>query len=206
VILPDYIKKRSDSEYGCGFKFGNSEIKAKTFTVAPYLYRAIDATGYIWSKRDATISISLKHFGKIEFENIKKLTKAAIETALTQGENMIVLLDCAKQVTINNGLRIIASLTRDYKMSIKEGKEWHKAYLNSDHAGTAFGIVNALSAAGDVFGAETKEMMEMLAVKMLAPTLTTTQSDIEKRWKNIESRSQLLDAKIVSQYEYKGVN
>jgi hypothetical protein len=119
---------------------------------------------------------------------------------------MIVLLDCAKQVTINNGLRIIASLTRDYKMSIKEGKEWHKAYLNSDHAGTAFGIVNALSAAGDVFGAETKEMMEMLAVKMLAPTLTTTQSDIEKRWKNIESRSQLLDAKIVSQYEYKGVN
>jgi hypothetical protein len=202
VIMPDYIKEHEDSEYSCGFTFGNSEIKTKTFSIKPYLYRAVDNTGYIWGKRDLTINVNMKHFGKIEQDKINSLVKIGIETSLSMGKNLIVLFEYAKKIGVDNGLRVIASLCRDYKLTTKQGKVWHKHYLHSAYQRTAFGIINSLSQAALEFSDATREGMEMCATQMLASNLNTTQEQMEKRWYSINSKCNLLDAKTVAQYEF----
>lgn len=205
VLMPDYIKDYEDSEYSCGFTFGNSEIKTKTFSIKPYLYRAVDNTGYIWGKRDLTINVNMKHFGKIEQEKIQSLVKQGIETSLSMGKNLIVLFEYAKDIYVDNGLRAIASLSRDYKLTTKQGKAWHKAYLESDYQHTAFGLINSLSKSALDFSDEYRQCMEMSATQMLTSNLSTTKEQIEKRWAMINSKCQLLDAKTVSLYEFRSV-
>jgi len=202
VIMPDYIKDYEDSEYSCGFTVGNSEIKTKTFSIKPYLYRAVDNTGYIWGKRDLTINVNMKHFGNIEQEKINSLVKSGIETSLSMGKNLIVLFEYAKKIHVDNGLRVIASLCRDFKLTTKQGKMWHKHYLDSHYQHTAFGVINSLSQSALEFSDATREGMELCATQMLTSNLVCTQEQMEKRWANINSKCNLLDAKTVAQYEY----
>jgi hypothetical protein len=201
VILPDYIKKRPDSEYGVGFSFGNSEIRNKAFTIKSYLYRAIDSSGYIYGSRQMNLSIALKHFGKIDFQNVKKLVGASINTALNNGENMIVFFDYAKSIKIESALRIIVALTREFKMTISQGKKWYKNYVNGNDIGTSLGIINSLAITAKEFKDETKECMEQFAANLLVPNLNYTAAQLETRWNNINSKSQLIDVKIIKQYE-----
>jgi hypothetical protein len=200
VIMPDYIKHHEDSDYSCGFHFGNSEIKRRTFTIKPYLYRAIYRTGYIWGRRDLAINVNMKHLGNISFDKIQSVVASGVNSSLSMGQSLIKLFEYAKDIPVDNGLRVIASLSRDYKLTTQIGKSWHKAYMSTNYSKTAFGIVNSLSIAAQEYGGTTRELMEMSATQMLALSIDTTKEQMQKRWTNINSKSQLLDAKIVQNY------
>ena len=206
ILLPDYIQTKPDSEYGCGISVGNSETKAKSFTVRPFLYRASSNTHFIWNKRDSALNINIKHFGNMDFDKIRKMVSVGVETALTQGENILKLLDVAKFVPVDDALRVIATLSRDYRLTITQGKHWHQCYLNGDFQNTAFGLLNALSLASNKYDGEMAEYMQMSTLQMLTPTLVTSPEVIQKRWERINAKSHLLDTKTVEQYAFEVVN
>ena len=185
ILLPDYMKSEPDSDYGVGIAFKNSEIRNSTFKISPFLFRAICLNGMIWGRMNSEISVNQKHMGKIDLGDLQLQVTQAIKVALTQGNDMLTLLGYAKQVKVTNPVAVIAQLARDEKMTIEQGKLWHKGYLDSlherhgdVHEKSAFGIINGLTRSAQDYTGASREEMETLASKILAPSIDSSLQEI----------------------------
>jgi len=212
VLLPDYMKSEPDSDYGVGIAFKNSEIRNSTFKISPFLFRAICLNGLIWGRQNSEITVNQRHMGKIDLNELQEQVTNAVKVALTQGNDLLTLMALSKQVKVENPLATIAMLARDNKMTIEQGKLWHKGYLDSlheqhgdVHEKSAFGIVNGLTRASQDFKANIREQMETTASYILAPAIDSDLQSISKRWGMISDRAGQLDAKTINQYAYVAV-
>ena len=212
VLLPDYMKSEPDSDYGVGIAFRNSEIRNSTFKISPFLFRAICLNGMIWGRQNSEITVNQRHMGKIDLNELQEQVTIAVKVALTQGNDLLTLMSLSKQVKVENPLATIALLARDQKMTIEQGKLWHKGYLDSlheanghVHENTAFGIVNGLTRASQDFKGNMREQMETQASFILAPAIDSDLQAISKRWGMIGERAKLEKEKTINQYAYVAV-
>ena len=211
ILLPDYMKSEPDSDYGVGIAFKNSEIRNSTFKISPFLFRAICLNGMIWGRMNSEISVDQRHMGKIDLDSLQVKVTQAIKVALTQGNDMLTLLGYAKQVKVTDPVAVIAQLARDEKMTIEQGKLWHKGYLDSlherhgdVHEKSAFGIINGLTRSAQDYTGASREEMETLASKILAPSIDSSLQEISKRWGLIDARANQLEEKTSRQYQFVG--
>lgn len=209
VLLPDHMKSEPDSDYGVGIAFRNSEIRNSTFKISPFLFRAICLNGMIWGRMNSEIQINQKHLGKIDTTDLQQQVRHAIAVALTQGNDMLTLLGYSKQVKVDNVLPVIAQICRDEKLTVAQGKLWHKGYLDSLHETTghfndktAFGIINGLTRSAQDYNASTRENMETIASKILSPAIDSDLQAISRRWGLISERANILKDKEINQYQY----
>jgi hypothetical protein len=212
ILLPDYMKSEPDSDYGVGIAFKNSEIRNSTFKISPFLFRAICLNGMIWGRMNSEINVNQRHMGKIDLGDLQLQVTQAIKVALTQGNDMLTLLGYAKQVKVKNPVAVIAQLARDEKMTIEQGKLWHKGYLDSlherhgdVHEKSAFGIINGLTRSAQDYNGSTREQMETTASKILAPAIDSSLQEISKRWGIITERAKNMEQKTINQYQFVGV-
>ena len=212
ILLPDYMKSEPDSDYGVGIAFKNSEIRNSTFKISPFFFRAICLNGMIWGRMNSEINVNQRHMGKIDLGDLQMQVTQAVKVALTQGNDMLTLLGYAKQVKVTNPVAVIAQLARDEKMTIEQGKLWHKGYLDSlherhgdVHEKSAFGIINGLTRSAQDYTGSTREEMETLASKILAPAIDSSLQEISKRWGLIDARANQLEEKTSRQYQFVGV-
>jgi hypothetical protein len=212
ILLPDYMKSEPDSDYGVGIAFKNSEIRNSTFKISPFLFRAICLNGMIWGRMNSEINVNQRHMGKIDLGDLQLQVTQAIKVALTQGNDMLTLLGYAKQVKVTNPVAVSAQLARDEKMTIEQGKLWHKGYLDSlherhgdVHEKSAFGIINGLTRSAQDYTGASREEMETLASKILAPAIDSSLQEISKRWGLIDARANQLEEKTSRQYQFVGV-
>jgi hypothetical protein len=212
ILLPDYMKSEPDSDYGVGIAFKNSEIRNSTFKISPFLFRAICLNGMIWGRMNSEINVNQRHMGRIDLGDLQLQVTQAIKVALTQGNDMLTLLGYAKQVKVTNPVAVIAQLARDEKMTIEQGKLWHKGYLDSlherhgdVHEKSAFGIINGLTRSAQDYTGASREEMETLASKILAPAIDSSLQEISKRWGLIDARANQLEEKTSRQYQFVGV-
>jgi len=209
VLLPDYMKSEPDSDYGVGISFRNSEIRNSTFKVSPFLFRAICLNGMIWGRQDSAIQINQRHMGKINTQELQEQVRLAIAVALTQGNDMLTLMGYSKKVKVNNVLNVIALLARDNKMTMEQGKAWHKGYLETlqetkgDVAeNTAFGIVNGLTRSAQSYSGSLREAMETTASMILAPAIDSDLQAMSKRWGQLDDRAKDLKQATALQYAF----
>jgi Domain of unknown function (DUF932) len=209
LLLPDNIKSEPDSDYGVGIAFRNSEVRNSTFKVSPFLFRAICLNGMIWGRQNSDIRVNQRHMGNIDKRELREEVRRAIVVALSQGNDLLTLLGHSKQVEVKNPEQVIAQLSRDNKMTIAQGKLWHKGYLESlqetnghAHDRTAFGIVNGLTRSAQDYTGSTREQMETIASAILAPAIDADLQAISKRWGLISERAKSLDDDTVRQYAY----
>ena len=209
VLLPDHMKSEPDSDYGVGIAFRNSEIRNSTFKISPFLFRAICLNGMIWGRQNSEITVNQRHMGKIDLNELQEQVTIAVKVALTQGNDLLTLMSLSKQVKVENPLATIALLARDQKMTIEQGKLWHKGYLDSlheanghVHENTAFGIVNGLTRASQDYKGSMREQMETQASFILAPSIDSDLQAISKRWGMISERAKLEKEKTINQYAY----
>lgn len=212
ILLPDYMKSEPDSDYGVGIAFKNSEIRNSTFKISPFLFRAICLNGMIWGRMNSEINVNQRHMGKIDLDDLQLQVTHAIKVALSQGNDMLTLLGYAKQVKVQNPIATIAQLARDNKMTVEQGRLWHKGYLDSLHEAkgdihekTAFGIINGLTRSAQDYTGATREQMETTASFILAPSIDSDLQAISKRWGLIDDRAKQLEDKTVKQYQFVGV-
>ena len=215
VLLPDYMKSEPDSDYGVGIAFRNSEIRNATFKVSPFLFRAICLNGMIWGREDSSLQINQRHMGRINTQELQIQVRNVIHTALTMGNDMLTLLGHSKQVQVNNVLPVIAQLCRDNKMTIEQGKLWHKGYLETlqEVKGdisekTDFGIVNGLTRSAQSYSGQMREQMETTASLILAPSIDASLQELSKRWGQLSNRADSMNKEnpeTVLQYQYVGV-
>jgi hypothetical protein len=209
LLLPDNIKSEPDSDYGVGIAFRNSEVRNSTFKVSPFLFRAICLNGMIWGRQNSDIRVNQRHMGNIDKQELREEVRRAIVVALSQGNDLLTLLGHSKRVEVKNPEQVIAQLSRDNKMTIAQGKLWHKGYLQSlqetngqAHDRTAFGIVNGLTRSAQDYTGSTREQMETIASAILAPAIDADLQAISKRWGLISERAKSLDDDTVRQYAY----
>ena len=209
LLLPDNIKSEPDSDYGVGIAFRNSEVRNSTFKVSPFLFRAICLNGMIWGRQDSSIKVNQRHMGNIDKQELREEVRRAIVVALSQGNDLLTLLGHSKHVEVKNPEQVIAQLSRDNKMTIAQGKLWHKGYLESlqeasghSHDRTAFGIVNGLTRSAQQYTGSTREQMETIASAILSPAIDADLQAISKRWGLISERAKSLDDDTVLQYAY----
>ena len=209
LLLPDNIKSEPDSDYGVGIAFRNSEVRNSTFKVSPFLFRAICLNGMIWGRQNSDIRVNQRHMGNIDKRELREEVRRAIVVALSQGNDLLTLLGHSKQVEVKNPEQVIAQLSRDNKMTIAQGKLWHKGYLESlqetnghAHDRTAFGIVNGLTRSAQDYTGSTREQMETIASAIIAPAIDADLQAISKRWGLISERAKSLDDDTVRQYAY----
>ena len=209
LLLPDNIKSEPDSDYGVGIAFRNSEVRNSTFKVSPFLFRAICLNGMIWGRQDSNIKVNQRHMGNIDKQELREEVRRAIVVALSQGNDLLTLLGHSKKVSVKNPEQVIAQLSRDNKMTIAQGKLWHKGYLESlqeangqAHDQTAFGIVNGLTRSAQQYTGSTREQMETIASTILAPAIDADLQQISKRWGLISERAKTLPEDTVLQYAY----
>lgn len=212
VLIPDNMKSEPDSDYGVGIAFRNSEIRNATFRVSPFLFRAICLNGMIWGRANSEIQINQKHLGNIDTTSLRREVRHAINIALTQGNDLLALMNHAKNVKVKNPVAVIAQLSRDNKMTMDQGRIWHKGYLDSldektghVNENTAFGIVNGLTRSAQNYKGATREQMETIASLILAPAIDADLQAIAKRWGRIEDNAYNLEEKVVNQYQYVAV-
>ncbi len=211
VLLPDYMKSEPDSDYGVGISFRNSEIRNATFKISPFLFRAICLNGMIWGRQDSAIQINQRHMGRINTQELQAQVRNVIQVALTQGNDMLTLLGYSKQVKVDNVLPVIAQFCRDQKMTIEQGKLWHKGYLETlqESKGdvaekTAFGIVNGLTRSAQSYDGFQREQMETTASLILAPAIDASLQEMSKRWGQMSDRASILGEETVMQYAFVG--
>ena len=205
------MKSEPDSDYGVGIAFRNSEIRNATFKVSPFLFRAICLNGMIWGRSNSEIQINQKHLGKIDTKELGLKVRHAVNVALNQGNDMLVLMNHAKNVKVENPLSVIAQLSRDNHLTIEQGKLWHKGYLDSlmektgdQNDRTAFGVVNGLTRCAQNYKGFSRENMETIASYILAPSIDSDLQAIAKRWGRISDNASQLDEKLVNQYQFVG--
>jgi hypothetical protein len=209
LLLPDMMKSQPDSDYGVGIAFRNSEIRNATFKVSPFLFRAICLNGMIWGRQNSEIKVNQRHMGKIDLKELQVQVNRAVAVALSQGNDLLTLLGHSKQVEVRNVEQTIAQLSRDNKMTMMQGKLWHKGYLESlhevaghQHEKTAFGIVNGLTRSAQEYTGSTREAMETLASSILSPAIDSDLQAISKRWGLISERAKALDEDTVRNYVF----
>ena len=211
VLVPDHMKSEPDSDYGVGIAFRNSEIRNSTFKISPFLFRAICLNGMIWGRENSEISVNQKHMGTIDLDKLQEQVTIAVKVALSQGNDLMTLLSLSKQVKVKDEIATIALLARDNKMTIEQGKAWHKGYLDSlseargdVHEKSAFGIVNGLTRASQDYNGSTREQMETIASKILAPSIDADLQAISKRWGMIDELAKQMGEKTINQYAFVG--
>ena len=208
LLLPDRMKALPDSEYGVGVAFRNSEVRNGTLEVSPFLFRAICLNGMIWNQAMGR-TVNKRHIGQVDLRDIRAQVRDAVQEALSHGADMIRLMQVSQQVRVADPLATIASASRELKLTIPQGKAWHKGYLDtlnerSGHLaeGTAFGLVNGLTRAAQAYKGMDRTNMETQASVLLAPAIDADLQAIQRKWARIEANASALDRDTVKAYQY----
>lgn len=209
ILLPDYIKSEPDSDYGSGIAFKNSEVRNATFSVAPFLFRAICLNGNIWGRQDASIKINQKHLGNIDLDDLREQVRRAVVVALSQGNDLLSLMGYSKQVKVQKVEPLIAQLSKENRLTQEQGQAWHKGYMDTlaEPAGhiadrTAFGLVNGLTRASQNYSGAERARMEEISTVILAPAIDADLKAIQDRWGRAWDRAKQLEEETVQQYVY----
>ncbi len=199
VLLPDYIKNRPDSEYGIGISFKNSEIGRYRFEICPFLFRAICLNGCIWGRSNSVIGIDKKHLGEINLDEIKMQVQEAVKLALAEGEQVLELFDITKEITVENQPQLVASLAKEFKLTIPQGRAWLNA-IGDEPGETVFHTIQGLTKASQSFTGDVRQTMEETAGLILAPSLTADIDAIASMWEKFSVRAESLTPEQVAVY------
>jgi hypothetical protein len=158
ILIPDTIRKETDSDFGGMLSVGNSEIGTRRISSLPSVFRAICMNGCIWDQKSGK-GINKVHKGAVDFMELEKLIIENLEEQiplLPVGiERMLGLraYGCGDTGTQS----LLAQTAIDHNLSKKQIKAVYQgwgaeaAILGQREAKTAYGLMNAITRAGQTF-------------------------------------------------------
>jgi hypothetical protein len=186
ILLPDTVidyGQDDDTDYGGMVSIGNCEIGKRRISQTPSLFRAICMNGCIWGQVKGQ-QIRRVHRGNINLDDLKLKIAKNIEYQLPlMGDGIRLFLDTrAKELGKASMKGVIAAVCSDYKLSKREATEVLEQYVtHENHERNLFGIVNAVTRAGQVFDNKTWVKMDEIGGELMV-----TSGD---RWSTILKRA-----------------
>lgn len=175
ILIPDTIRKESDSDYGGGISVLNNETGRLPFVQRPFLFRAICRNGCIWDRRDG-VELLQYHRGSIDWAQFRQqiVLNVQRQVPLVQKNLEAMLQLKGVAVTADDARRAIVSLSQREKMADRAAQAWYEGFKTELAAArgaqgilNAFGIVQGLTRAAQDQGMEGQEQMEALAGRLV---------------------------------------
>ena len=190
ILMLDSIIEGNDGDYGGMISVGNSEIGIRRFEQYPSVFRAICMNGCIWDQNKGEV-VSKVHRGKIDlvdlkgrlFDNINK--QIPLIPALVERFMDLRKLELPKDEKL---VYVIATIGLDSGFSGKEivkVAEQFAQYEKGDR--NVFGIVNAITRAGQLYDNQTWVKYDRLAGQFMGMTAS--------KWENIRGRAKTITEK-----------
>jgi len=159
ILIPDTIRRETDSDFGGMLSVGNSEIGTRRVSSLPSVFRAICMNGCIWDAKSGE-GINKVHRGAVDFNALEVLIIENLERQiplLPQGIERLLGLrafGCGDTHPTN----ILAQTSIDYGLSkrqvtaVRDGWNEEIRLLGMKEGQTAYGVTNAITRAGQTLG------------------------------------------------------
>lgn len=172
LLLPDSIidyGQDDDTDYGGMVSIGNCEIGKRRLSQTPSIFRAICMNGCIWGQTKGT-DISKVHRGVIDLELLKTRIAENIEyqlNILPDGIRKFLATRTQKMGT-HNAKSVIAAVCDEFRIDKKQSTEVLEQFITheNDHQ-NLFGVINAVTRAGQEFNAETWYNLDEIGGKLM---------------------------------------
>jgi hypothetical protein len=172
ILIPDTIREEDDSDYGGMVSIGNSEIGTRALQQYPSVFRAICMNGCIWGRSKGTKSRKV-HRGNVNLMMLRQEICKNINTQiplLQDGVDKFMATKAleVKDTSLANLFAYIADQNSIGGKVINEVAQQFLAYEKDSK--NAFGVINALTRAGQKFDNETWYDLDCLAGEMMYMT------------------------------------
>lgn len=167
VLIPDSMKTVSDddSDFGTMLSISNCEIGVRKFSMLPSIFRSICLNGCIWGRADGTI-LKRKHIGQIDQDQLKLAIAESIKKQLPIASEGIEKLLATRSLGFGTNVtdaQIVAAVVKDQKFSDVQSLRVLDAFEKLEsHNRNLFGIVNAITRAGQSFDPATQFDFDVL--------------------------------------------
>lgn len=194
ILIPDTIRTEDDSDYGGMLSVGNCEIGTRRISLLPSVFRHICFNGNIWNQEMGK-SLNKVHRGELNLVDYKERIRVCIHEQiplLTTGIGL--LLETKKLSTDVNIKPVLAQVSIDNKFTPAQSRAvlasyWDEVKANEVSKGTLFGVINAITRAGQTFDNPNWVKFDEIGGVMLATTPT--------EWGNLTARAARLKVELV---------
>ena len=192
ILLPDTIidyGQSDDSDYGGMMSIGNCEIGKRRIQQVPSLFRSICLNGCIWGQVEGS-AIKKRHIGTIDLVELGGQITANINEQLPllpMGvRKLLELREMEVQdVTMKS---VFAAVAMENKFSRNEASEVFGQWVDNERQDkNLFGVVNAITRAGQVFNNQSWVKFDQIGGSMLDMS--------ESRWGGLVARADTLTDK-----------
>jgi hypothetical protein len=170
LLLPDSMKNvpdDQDSDFGCMLSIANCEIGKRRMNLLPSIFRSICLNGNIWDQKNG-VAMKRKHMGKIDLASLKTEIGESIKAQLPIAAEAIDKFLATRKLAISTNARdVLAVIASEEKLTPTQAYRAYKAHdLLESNDNNLFGIVNAITRAGQSFDAETNYQFDVLGGKL----------------------------------------
>lgn len=191
VLIPDTLRAESDSDYGGMLSLSNCEIGLRRLAQYPSVFRAICMNGCIWDQNKGTVYTKI-HRGEINLDDVRDAIFANINKQIPlMADHVTRFLNTRTRKLTTKVSKLIACIATENQFSqvqatrvVDEFAQYEKGDRN------AFGIINAITRAGQAFDNES-----WFAFDNLAGSLVTMSDD---SWANLNNRANAMDDEAVA--------
>lgn len=176
VLIPDTIRKESDSEYGGMLSIGNSEIGLRRLMSLPSVFRAICMNGCIWEQQKGK-AVNRVHRGEVKFDDLATEIASNLQhqIPLLSGGIDRLLGTRALIMGKSHSTNVIAQFFKDNKLPKSFAPKFisalhvEKEILGAD-VRSLFGLQAGLTRAGQLLDSETWVKYDTLAGNLMGLT------------------------------------
>lgn len=195
VLIPDSIRKESDSDYGAMLACGNGETGHNRVRSLPSIFRAICQNGCIWDQIDGIGYIMQVHRGEIDLALLANAIKENLQRQIPLLSTGIDSMLATRSISIANAepLRVIGAtlqalavpgITRNAADLILQGFDNQRTETGRV---SAFDVIQGMTFAAQQLGAELQETVERSAGSAMLWSAD--------RWDSVFAMSRSIDAK-----------
>lgn len=192
--------------YRVGVAVQTSEVGTLRLRVSAWIGRLVCANGLIVNSELGEF-VSRRHVGRIDMVELAQGVRGAVACAMEKADRALLQLDSSRAIHVGDADRAIVQLSRELKLTKGQSRAWlegHQATLDEPSVGevSAFSIVNGLTrgAQNAEFDATTRSYLELLAGRVLAPSLDSSDSAMRNWWDELQLRARSLSDEVVASY------
>lgn len=193
VLIPDSVREETDSDYGGMISISNCEIGLRRMAQYPSVFRAICMNGCIWDQTKGNI-LNKVHRGEIVLADLRVAILENVNKQiplLASGVDKFLALRSREINKETHRLsQVFAQIALDNSFSAGQAQATLQEWLaNEKESRNAFGVVNAITRAGQKFDNATWVDFDNVAGNLMNMT--------DNQWSRLLAESTEVDDKVL---------
>lgn len=204
LFWPGCDRVLNGEAYRVGVAIQTSEVGTLRLQVSAWIGRLVCSNGLVVNSTLGDF-VSRRHVGRIDLAELAQGVRGAVGCAMEKADRALLQLDSSRAIQVSYADRAIVQLSRELRLTRDQTRAWldgHDATLSEPSVGetSVFSIVNGLTrgAQNPEFEPATRTYLELLAGRVLAPALNSSESQMRDWWTEVQLRARSLSDEVVA--------